>query len=38
VKKALETGDFDGSLADLLAAEEGGKARKGVISAITGRM
>jgi len=38
VKKALGTGDFDSSLKDLLAAEESGKARKGVLTAIQSRM
>ena len=38
VKEALATGDHDGHLADLLAAEEGGKARKGAIAAIKARM
>lgn len=38
VKKALGSGDFDGSLKDLLAAEEAGKARKGVLTAIQSRL
>jgi hypothetical protein len=38
VKEALASGDHDGSLDALLAAEEAGKARKGAIAAINGRM
>lgn len=38
VKDALATGDHDAYLAELLAAEEGGKARKGAIAAINARM
>lgn len=38
VKEALASGDHDGMLDALLAAEEGGKARKGAIAAIKSRM
>jgi len=38
VKEALATGDHDAHLAELLAAEEAGKGRKGAIAAIKGRM
>jgi trigger factor len=38
VKEALESGDHDGSLDALLAAEKDGKARKGAIAAIEKRI
>ena len=38
LKDALASGDHDAHLDELLAAEEGGKARKGALSAIKGRM
>lgn len=38
LKAALDSGDHDAHLAELLAAEEGGKARKGALTAIKGRM
>lgn len=38
IKEALGTGAHDAQLAELLAAEQGGKARKGVISAIEARI
>ena len=37
LKKALATGDHDGSLDALLAAEEAGRARKGALAAIKAR-
>jgi trigger factor len=37
IKKAISSGDHDAHLADILAAEQDGKARKGVIAAIEGR-
>ena len=38
LKDALASGDHDAHLAALLAAEEGGKARKGALTAIKARM
>lgn len=38
VKEALESGAHDAHLAEILAAEESGKARKGAIAAIQARM
>ena len=38
VKEALADGSQDAHLAELLAAEEAGKARKGAIAAIKARM
>lgn len=38
IKDALATGEHDAFLAELLAAEEAGKARKGALSAIKARM
>lgn len=38
VKEALASGGHDGDLADLLTAEEGGRARRGVIRALRSRM
>ena len=38
LRSALETGDFDDALADLLAAEEAGKTRKSAVEVIQERM
>ena len=38
LRRALASGDFDGVLADLLAAEEAGKTRKSAVTVITERI
>lgn len=38
LRDALATGEHDGHLAELLAAEEAGKTRKGAVAAIRERM